>query len=116
MHHTLPCTVSGLLACVLLALPAHAQAQADTAKDAVKATAAEPAKDADNAPTPEEAADKAAEKELKRLRLEADLREQRLSAELASLKAEKAKLEAALALANAKQNAEIGRASCKERV
>jgi len=105
MHHTLPCTVSGLLACVLLATPAHAQAPADTAKDAVKATAAEPAKDADKAPTPEEAADKAAEKELKRLRLEADLREQRLSAELASLKAEKAKLEAALALANAKQNA-----------
>ena len=88
MHHTLPCTVSGLLACVLLALPASAQAPADTAKDAVKATAAEPAKDADKAPTPEEAA----EKELKRLRLEADLREQRLSAELASLKAEKAKL------------------------
>ena len=105
MLHTLPCTVSGLLACVLLALPAAAQAPADTAKDSTKAGAVDAAKEADKPVSPEEAAEKAAEKELKRLRLEADLREQRLSAELASLKAEKAKLEAALSLANAKQNA-----------
>ncbi len=44
------------------------------------------------------------EKEIKRLRQEADLREQQLQAQLADLKAQKAKLDAELALANARQD------------
>jgi ATP-dependent Clp protease protease subunit len=65
---------------------------------------------------PDEAADKpadaseqahvGAEKEIKRLRQQAELREQELNAQLASLKAEKTKLEAELALINAKQSYE----------
>ena len=64
----------------------------------------------------DEAADKPAEKaeephvgtekEIKRLRQQAELREQELNAQLASLKAEKTKLEAELALINAKQSYE----------
>ena len=93
-----------LAASLMFPLCSLAQSPSDPSKDAAKA-AADTGKDAEKAPTPEELADKAAEKELKRLRMEADLREQRLSAELASLKAEKARLEAELSLANAKQNA-----------
>jgi len=65
---------------------------------------------------PDEAAEKPAdkaeeahvgtEKEIKRLRQQAELREQELSAQLANLKAEKTKLEAELALINAKQSYE----------
>lgn len=49
---------------------------------------------------------KAREDELKRLRLAADLRQQELEAQLADLKAEKARLDAQMALANARQGAE----------
>jgi ATP-dependent Clp protease protease subunit len=58
--------------------------------------------EADKKPDP----NKAKEDELKRLRLAADLRQQELEAQLADLKAEKARLDAQLALSNARQSAE----------
>ena len=75
---------------LVLAAPAWAQATA-TEKPAEKEKADDP--------------DAGREKELKRLRLEADLRQQQLESQLADLKAQKARLDAELALANAKQTA-----------
>ena len=60
-----------------------------------------PAADREKADDP----DSAREKELKRLRLAADLRQQELETQLADLKAQKAKLDAELALSNARQSA-----------
>jgi ATP-dependent Clp protease protease subunit len=64
--------------------------------------------DAAASPEPEKKPnpDKAKEDELKRLRLAADLRQQELEAQLADLKAEKARLDAQMALSNARQGAE----------
>jgi ATP-dependent Clp protease protease subunit len=81
------------LAFLPLVLAAPSMAQATEEKPAVdKAKADDP--------------DAGREKELKRLRLEADLRQQQLEAQLADLKAQKAKLDAELALTNARQGAE----------
>jgi ATP-dependent Clp protease protease subunit len=85
-HASLPLAFLSLA----LAAPAWAQATA-TEKPAEKEKADDP--------------DAGREKELKRLRLEADLRQQQLEAQLADLKAQKAKLDAELAVANAKQSA-----------
>jgi ATP-dependent Clp protease protease subunit len=82
------------------ALVAHATAAPQSPSQQTPSPAAAKAPAAAPAATPAPAADAATqpEKELQRLRLEAALREQQLQVELAALKAEKARLEAQLAL------------------
>lgn len=82
------------------ALVAHATAAPQSPSQQTPSPAAAKAPAAAPAATPAPAADAETqtEKELKRLSLEAALREQQLQVELAALKAEKARLEAQLAL------------------
>jgi ATP-dependent Clp protease protease subunit len=86
--------LSAAFAAILFAACAAASPQSPTSQTAPNPGAGDAGKPAEK---PAES-ESQAEKELKRLTLEAALREQQLQAELGSLKAEKARLEAQLAL------------------
>jgi len=94
-------TLPALIACASMARPDDAaKKQTDT-----PGTGA-PAAQTTAAAAPATPAPDSTEAEIKRLRQQAELREQELNAQLASLRAEKTRLETELALTTAKQNSQ----------
>jgi ATP-dependent Clp protease protease subunit len=105
MPHFQKTLIASLALTVLIACTSLARSNDVAKKPSEPQGAGAPAVAPAAAPTAAPAPD-ATEVEIKRLRQQAELREQELNAQLASLRAEKAKLEAELALNAAKQSSQ----------